>query len=136
MGRNISDFSSASLAHMSSNMKASPLTMQSTGAKAPNWDKHYGKAFKLVKTPPGARTNLNGKTLGDEEGTVSLVTPMNGDAWNKWEEADSGTKNNFKKNWGSIWSNTGGYKQRQVLHHITPDAGGNNVPLTGYAGGK
>lgn len=124
MGR-ASDFSSSSLAHLSSDMQASPLTMQSTGIDAPDFDKHYGTAFKLVKTASGARRSINGQSLEDEEGTVSLVTPMNGDAWSKWEEADSTTKNNFKKNWGKIWNNTGGYKQRQVLHHIMPDMKGN-----------
>ena len=122
--RNVSDFSSASLSHLSSDMKASPLTMKGTGSPAPDWDRNYGKAFKFVKTPSGARTNLNGQTIGDEEGTVSMVTPMNGDAWSKWEEADESTKSKFKKNWGNTWDNAGGYKQKQVLHHIMPNMEG------------
>ena len=123
MGR-ASDFSSASLSHLSSDMKASPLTMKGTGSPAPDWNRNYGKAFKFVKTPSGARTNLNGQTIGDEEGTVSMVTPMNGDAWSKWEEVDQSTKTKFQKNWGNVWSETGGYKQRQVLHHIMPNMKG------------
>jgi hypothetical protein len=122
--RNVSDFSSSSVAHLSSDMKASPLTMKSTGAKAPDWDKHYGKAFKFVKTPSGARRTVNGQSMDDEEGTVSMVTPLNNDAWSKWEEADEGTKSKCKKDWDNTWNNTGGYKQRQVLHNIMPDMKG------------
>jgi hypothetical protein len=96
-------------------MIASPETMGHSGAEAPDWDTHYGKAFKLVSTPEGAATDVHGNSIKTEPGTISLVTPFNGDSFHSWPEASDEAKSNFKKNWGNIWNQTGGYKQRQVL---------------------
>lgn len=99
---------------LDSSMTASPKTMAHTGKTAPDWDTHYGKAFRLAETPKGAAT-VNGSVVDSKPGTVSLVTPYNGDAWKSWPEASDETKSNFKSNWSNIWDSSGGYKQRQVL---------------------
>ena len=104
--------------NLDSSMTASPETMAHTGADAPDWDTHYGKAFKLVQTPIGAATDIKtGKSIKTQPGTLSLVTPYNNDSFN-WPEASDEAKSNFKSNWKSIWDSTGGYKQRQVLGGI------------------
>lgn len=114
MGRNNADFHAGT--GLSPDMQSSVSTMAPTGASAPDWDTHYGKAFKLVQTPSGAATDSKtGKPVNSAPGTVSLVTPYNGDAFNSWTEASDDVKNNFKSNWNSIWGSTGGYKQRQIL---------------------
>ena len=100
---------------LSKDMIASPETMDHSGADAPDWDTHYGKAFKLVTTPEGAATDLSGKSIATKPGTLSLVTPYNGDSFHSWPEASEEAKTNFKSNWKNIWDSTGGYKQRQIL---------------------
>jgi len=90
-------------------MTASPETMADTGADTPDWDTHYGKAFRFAVTPEGA---VEG---GAKPGTVSLVTPHNKDAWTDWEPIPEKHAAKFKKNWNKMWRSTGGYKQRQVL---------------------
>ena len=103
---------------LSKDMTASPETMKHTGSEAPDWDTHYGKAFRLVKTPEGAATDIKtGKSIKTAPGTLSLVTPYNKDSFD-WPEADDEAKKNFKTNWKSIWDSSGGYKQRQVLGSI------------------
>lgn len=93
-------------------LTASPETMPSTGAPAPEWEKQYGKAFRFAKTPQGA---VEG---GADPGTVSLVTPENGDAWDSWEAVDDAHLSTIKSRWAHMWNNAGGYKQRQVLKHL------------------
>jgi len=102
-------------------MQASEETMAHTGHKAPDWDTNYGKSFRFAETPKGAAT-VAGKPVETAPGTVSLVTPYNGDSWSSWPEASEETRNNFKSNWGNIWDSSGGYKQKQVLGAIN---GGN-----------
>jgi len=100
-------------------MQSSESTMAHTGVAAPDWDTHYGKAFKIVQTPSGSATDSKtGSPIASAPGTVSLVTPYNGDSFNSWPEASEEVKNNFKSNWNSIWDSSGGYKQRQVLGAI------------------
>jgi hypothetical protein len=102
--------------NLDESMTSSPETMAHTGEEAPDWDKHYGKAFKLVQTPDGSATDSKtGKSIKTAPGTLSLVTPYNGDAFHAWPEASDEAKSNFKNNWKGIWDSTGGYKQRQVL---------------------
>jgi hypothetical protein len=103
---------------LSKDMVASPKTMAHSGADAPDWDTHYGKAFKLVNTPEGAATNIKGKSIATKPGTLSLVTPFNGDSFHSWPEASDEAKSNFKNNWSNVWNQTGGYKQKQVLGSI------------------
>ena len=99
---------------LNKDMTASPGTMNSTGADATYWKTYYGTAFRLATTPKGAAT-VNGKSVDSPEGTVSLITPYNGDAWKAWPEASDEAKTNFQSNWKNIWGSSGGYKQRQVL---------------------
>ena len=104
---------------LDSSMTASPETMAHTGAAAPDWDTHYGKAFKLVQTPVGAATDVKtGKSIKTAPGTISLVTPYNGDSFHSWPEASDEAKSNFKSNWKGVWDSSGGYKQRQILGAI------------------
>lgn len=103
--------------NLTPDMQASKETMKHTGEKAPDWDTHYGTAFRFAETPKGAAT-VNGKAVNASPGTVSLVTPYNGDAWKSWPEASNEAKTNFKSNWGSMWDTAGGYKQRQILGAI------------------
>ena len=100
--------------NLTPDMQASPSTMAHTGQPAPDWDTTYGKAFRLTQTPQGAASN-EGKPMETQPGSISLVTPYNGDAFTNWPEASDEAKNNFKSNWNDIWNQTGGYKQRQVL---------------------
>ena len=102
---------------LTSDMQSSPATMAHTGEAAPDWDAHYGKSFRFAETPRGAAT-VNGKSVDAAPGTVSLVTPYNGDAWHSWPEASNEAKTNFKSNWGNMWDSAGGYKQRQILGAI------------------
>ena len=91
---------------------ASPGTMQSTGEAAPDWNKHYGKAFRFAKTPANAVTG------GAAPGTISLVTPENCDAWDSWDSVDENHLSTLQGKWNSMWENAGGYKQRQVLANL------------------
>jgi len=90
-------------------MTASPDTMADTGADAPDWDTHYGKAFRFAKTPKSA---VEG---GAKPGAVSLVTPHNAEAWTDWESIPEEQAAKFKENWHKMWRATVGYKQRQIL---------------------
>jgi len=104
---------------LDASMTASPDNMEHTGAEAPDWDTHYGKAFKLVQTPVGAASDIStGKPIKTAPGTLSLVTPYNGDSFHSWPEASDEAKSNFKTNWKNVWNSSGGYKQRQVLGSI------------------
>lgn len=70
-----------------------------------DWDTNYGKRFRLAITP---------KDQSGGEQRVSIVTPPNGDAWHKWEEAPEEVKSNFRKNWGNIQKSLAPHKRRQI----------------------
>jgi len=62
--------------------------------------KEHGKSFRIVKTPSGMATR-NGKTIPDEPGRISIVTPENGESFN-WPAADKKQVKMMRKNWGKI----------------------------------
>jgi hypothetical protein len=69
-----------------------------------DWDEHYGKTFKLVKTPEG-------RQLGREwsPDLVSVVTPENNDAWTDWEELEHEKLQRLKAYWGGDVKTFGPY---------------------------
>ena len=83
-----------------------------------NWDQHYGKAFRVVTTPPQASVSMDGKNIPDEDGRVSIVTPANGESWNDWKEAPSEVVDNFKSNWGNIQKGLADHKYDQIKDHM------------------
>jgi len=79
--------------------------------------KHHGTAFRIVKTPAGMSTR-DGKTIPDEPGRMSIVTPENGDSFN-WPKADKGQVKMMRKNWGKIQKDPGSkYKMDQIRRSI------------------
>ena len=75
--------------------------------------KYHGKAFRIVQTPPGMSTR-DGKTIPDEPGRISIVTPENGESFH-WPAADKGQVKMMRKNWGAIQKNPKSqYKMDQI----------------------
>jgi hypothetical protein len=72
-----------------------------------DWDTGYGKRFKFVHTPQEAQDPPQGKP------TVSLVTPVNSDAWN-WPEVDPETRDRLRANWGEIQQGIAPHKRIQI----------------------
>jgi len=75
-----------------------------------DWNKNYGKTFKLVHTPEGRQSS--GEWSPD---LVSVVTPENGNAWTSWQEVDQNVLSNWKKNWNSIQQSLGDHKYEQII---------------------
>jgi len=75
-----------------------------------DWDKNYGKTFKLVHTPEGRQSSGNWSP-----DLVSVVTPENGDAWTEWQEVDRDTLSNWKDNWDQIQKSLGDHKYNQII---------------------
>lgn len=80
--------------------------------------KEHGKSFRIVQTPPGMSTR-DGKTIADEPGRVSIVTPENGESFN-WPAADKKQVKMMRKNWGTIQKAKGSqYKMDQIRRSRT-----------------
>jgi hypothetical protein len=62
--------------------------------------KEHGKSFRIVQTPSGMSTDGK-KTISDQPGRISIVTPENGESFN-WPAADKGQIKMMRKNWGKI----------------------------------
>jgi len=75
-----------------------------------DWNKNYGKTFKIVRTPEGRQSS--GEWSPD---LVSVVTPENGNAWTAWQEVDQNVLSNWKKNWNSIQQSLGDHKYEQII---------------------
>ena len=75
--------------------------------------KEHGKSFRIVQTPSGMSTR-DGKTIPDEPGRISIVTPENGESF-KWPAANKGQVKMMRKNWGKIQKEPGSkYKMDQI----------------------
>jgi len=83
-----------------------------TNRQTIDWSANYGKNFRLVSTPEGEATRIKDGG-GQQPGTLSIVTPANGDAWN-WPEAPEEARNNFKNNWNDIQKNLEPHKYLQI----------------------
>lgn len=77
-----------------------------------DWESNWDKTFKITVTPEGAADKKV------PEGTVSIVTPLNGDAWTQWPEADHEIIENFRKNWSSIQKKLADYKYKQIIRSM------------------
>lgn len=80
-----------------------------------DFDKWHGKAFKVVTTPAGRSTDRQtGKSIADEAGRMSVVTPENGEAWN-WPTAPQEGINAIRKNWATTQADPASkYKMDQI----------------------
>lgn len=76
-----------------------------------DWDKNYGKTFKLVHTPEGQQSQ--GAQWSPD--LVSVVTPENGNAWKTWKEVPSNILANWKANWNNIQNSLGQHKYDQII---------------------
>lgn len=80
-----------------------------------DWDKNYGKSFKVVHTPEGAQSS--GEWNPD---LVSIVTPENTNAWSDWEELPFDDLKEWKKNWDNIQSaGLGVHKYNQIIRSMS-----------------
>lgn len=84
-----------------------------------NWDQHYGKAFRIAKTPSGAAYPLGAKEgdkpLPDDPNRISIVTPENAEAWTDWPDASEEHVSMMRKNWDSIQTDPQSqYKMDQI----------------------
>ena len=78
-----------------------------------DWDKNYGKTFKIVHTPKGAQSG--GEWSPD---LVSVVTPENSDAWTDWKEIAPESLKNWKKNWNNLQKSLGDHKYGQITRSM------------------
>ena len=62
-----------------------------------DWDKNYGKSFKLVYTPEGAQSGVEWTP-----DLISIVTPENTNAWYEWEELPMEKLMGWKEKWDDI----------------------------------
>lgn len=94
-----------------------PHTMNITGpnmlkpgtAPAPEWDKHYGTAFKWGFVPKENSLDKNPKS--DQIGLIAPISPD----FHKWQDASADPRvKEMKNNWGKTWSNIPRYKQNQI----------------------
>lgn len=76
-----------------------------------DWNKNYGKSFRLALTPKDATDNY-------ENGLISVVTPENGKSWYDWPNVDQNTLNGWKMNWNNIQKTLGDHKYNQIIKHI------------------
>lgn len=76
-----------------------------------DWNKNYGKTFKLVHTPEGRQSEGSEWTPD----LISVVTPENGDAWNSWKEVPSEILSKWKLNWKQIQKSLGQHKYDQII---------------------
>lgn len=77
-----------------------------------NWDKNYGKTFKLVHTPEGQQS----EEIEWTPDLISVVTPQNGDAWTNWPEIkDETTLKYWKDNWFEIQQTLGYNKYDEII---------------------
>ena len=76
-----------------------------------DWDKNYGKTFKLVHTPEGQQSR--GAQWSPD--LVSVVTPENGNAWKTWKEVPINVLANWKANWNNIQNSLGQHKYDQII---------------------
>ena len=76
-----------------------------------DWDKNYGKTFKLVHTPEGQQSR--GAQWSPD--LVSVVTPENGNAWKTWKEVPSNILANWKTSWNNIQHSLGQHKYDQII---------------------
>ena len=84
-----------------------------------SWEQHYGKAFRIAKTPSGAAYPAGAKKgdapLPDDPDRWSIVTPENDEAWTDWETAPDKHIAQARENWDSIQKNPQSqYKMDQI----------------------
>ncbi len=70
-----------------------------------NWDQHYGKTFRIAKTPSGEAYASDAKPgdapLPDDPERWSIVTPLNDEAWD-WPAAPERHIAQAKERWDTI----------------------------------
>jgi len=76
-----------------------------------DYDKNHGKSFRWAYTPK------------DQTGTFSLVTPSNGDAWEKWKPVSPKHASMLKNKWhrhkkaGTLHKFVAPHKAAQIQTH-------------------
>jgi len=78
-----------------------------------DWDKNYGKSFKLVYTPEGAQSGVEWTP-----DLISIVTPENTNAWYEWEELSDEKLDMWKENWDNIQKTLGNHKYNQIIRNM------------------
>ncbi len=83
-----------------------------------DWDKNYGKSFKLVHTPEGAQIGVEWNP-----DLVSVVTPENTSAWDEWEELSPKKLLKWKDRWDEVQKTLGDYKYNQIIRSMSNNQG-------------
>lgn len=90
-------------------------------SEAPDWDTHYGKAFRWAHIP---RENFLGTDEEYAQGpNIGLVANFGPD-FHDWKDAsDHPDIQEWKNNWKEKWKTIPQYKQNQILAVIKHQAG-------------
>jgi len=79
-----------------------------------DWDKNYGKSFKVVHTPEGSQSGIEWNP-----DLVSVVTPENTSAWYEWEELSPKKLLKWKDRWDEVQKTLGDYKYNQIIRSMS-----------------
>ena len=80
-----------------------------------DWDKNYGKSFKLVYTPEGAQSGVEWTP-----DLISIVTPENTNAWYEWEELPMEKLMGWKEKWDGIQKTAlAVHKYKQIVRSMS-----------------
>jgi hypothetical protein len=93
-----------------------PNMMKPGTAPAPDWDTHYGSAFKWGYVPKGNQIRAKGQKHDPNQ--IGLIAPISPDFY-KWKDASSDPRvQGMKENWSKTWSTIPRYKQNQITASV------------------
>ena len=81
-------------------------------SEAPDWDTHYGKAFKWGYVPK--ENQILGKGEKHDPNQIGLIAPIS-PSFYQWKDAsDHPDVQKMKANWSEHWKTIPRYKQNQI----------------------
>ena len=90
-----------------------PNMLKPGDAPAPDWNAHYGKAFKWGFVPKENSLDKNPKS--DQIGLIAPISPD----FHKWKDASADPRvQGMKEDWKNVWAKIPRYKQNQITASV------------------